>query len=235
MIELVVLDCDGVLFDSAAANVAFYNAVLERLGLPAMSKEWEERVHFLSSAQVYEAMFGAGSRLAAAAHQAAREIGYEACFKLMRPVPGLKEVLAELKAKYRLAMATNRGSTVREIVRRFGLGPYLDLAVGVGDVERPKPYPDMLLHCLRHFGLESSRAVYVGDSRTDYEAARGARMHFIAVGDCEWADWRVGRLEGLPGKLERLAERLRAAPLSGGNGADGLVVEAASAARRETP
>ena len=67
MIALVIFDCDGVLFDSAAANVAYYNAVLERLGRPPMSEEWGRRAHFLSSQQLYEAMFGADSELSRAA------------------------------------------------------------------------------------------------------------------------------------------------------------------------
>ena len=59
MISLVIFDCDGVLFDSAGANVAYYNAVLERLGRPPLDEAWSRRAHFLSSHQLYEAMFGA--------------------------------------------------------------------------------------------------------------------------------------------------------------------------------
>jgi phosphoglycolate phosphatase len=206
VIELVIFDCDGVLFDSAQANIAYYNTVLERLSLPPMTSEWERRVHFLASGQVYEEMFGAKSALAAEAHQAARELGYTPFFELMRPVSGLQEVLAILRASYRLAMATNRGSTVPEILRRFGLDQHIELAVGIHDVERPKPHPDMLVRCLRHFGVSPQAAVYIGDAETDEQAATAASMHFVAVGECPWARRRVPSLLDLPGELARLAE-----------------------------
>ena len=63
VLSLVIFDCDGVLFDSAAANIAYYNAVLARLGREPLSEEWSRRAHFLSSHQLYEAMFGAESAL----------------------------------------------------------------------------------------------------------------------------------------------------------------------------
>jgi beta-phosphoglucomutase-like phosphatase (HAD superfamily) len=217
VLKLVVVDCDGVLFDSAPANVAYYNAVLERLGLPRMTAEWEERVHFLASDQVYDAMFGTGSALAAEARRVAHDVGYKPFFALMRPVSGLEEVMATLRASYRLAMATNRGSTVPEILRRFGLDQYVEFAVGIHDVERPKPHPDMLLRCLEHFGVSPSAAVYVGDAQTDCEAATAARMHFVAVGECPWASCRVATLRDLPVELARLAAHVRAGD---GGGAD---------------
>jgi phosphoglycolate phosphatase len=209
VIELVIFDCDGVLFDSAQANIAYYNTVLGRLGLPPMTREWERRVHFLASGQVYEEMFGAESTLAAEARQVARELGYTPFFKLMRPVSGLQEVLAILKESYRLAMATNRGSTVPEILRRFGLDQHIELAVGIHDVERPKPHPDMLVRCLRHFGLSPQAAVYIGDAETDEQAATAAHVHFVAVGECPWARRRVPSLVELPRELARLADDMR--------------------------
>jgi phosphoglycolate phosphatase len=212
VIELVIFDCDGVLFDSAQANIAYYNTVLDRLGLPPMTSEWERRVHFLASGQVYEEMFGAESARAAEARQTARELGYTPFFELMRPVSGLQEVLAILRASYRLAMATNRGSTVPEILRRFGLDQHIEFAVGIHDVERPKPHPDMLVRCLRHFGVSPQAAVYIGDAETDAQAATAADVHFVAVGECPWATRRVPSLVELPSELARLAEDM------GGNG-----------------
>lgn len=188
MLELVIFDCDGVLFDSWRANVAYYNAVLARMGRPVMDPEWERRVHFLASSQVYDEMFGEGSDLAREARRVARETDYSPYFLLMDPAPGLHEVLAGLRGFYRMAMATNRGSTVPEIVRRFGLTPYLEFAVGVRDVERPKPFPDMLLKCLARFGTAPDRAVYVGDSASDLTAAQAAGVHFVACGDLPLPD-----------------------------------------------
>ena len=203
VLSLIIFDCDGVLFDSAPANVAYYNAVLERLGHPPLNEEWSRRAHFLSSYQLYDAMFGAGSALGEAARTAAREVDYGPFYRLMRPMPELDRVLRSLQHRYRLAMATNRGGTVTGVVREFGLDRFLELAVGANDVARPKPHPDMIEKCLEHFRVPTVDAVYVGDSETDHQAALAARVHFIAVGAAAPAQHRVRDLRDLPALLER--------------------------------
>ncbi len=205
MLSLVIFDCDGVLFDSAPANVAYYNAVLERLRRPPLNDEWSRRAHFLSSHQLYEAMFGADSALGAEALRVGREIDYAPFYKLMRPMPDLERVLQSLKPHYRLAMATNRGGTVAGVMREFRLDRFLELAVGAHDVPRPKPHPDMIEKCLGHFRILPTAAVYVGDSETDHQAARAAGVHFVAVGGATPAERRVRDLRELPALLERLA------------------------------
>jgi len=39
MIEVVIFDCDGVLFDSREANTVFYNHILSEFQLPPMTEE----------------------------------------------------------------------------------------------------------------------------------------------------------------------------------------------------
>lgn len=204
MLSLVIFDCDGVLFDSAPANVAYYNAVLERMGRPALGAEWGRRAHFLSSYQLYDAMFGAESELAEAARLAAKDVDYGPFFRLMRPMPDLERVLTLLKQHYRLAMATNRGGTVLGVVREFGLDRFIELAVGALDVARPKPHPDMIKKCLEHFRVQPLAAAYVGDSETDHQAALAAGVHFIGVGGATPAEHRVSDLHELPALLEHL-------------------------------
>jgi HAD superfamily hydrolase (TIGR01509 family) len=202
VLSLIIFDCDGVLFDSAPANVAYYNAVLERLGRPPLSEDWAHRAHFLSSYQLYEAMFGAGSALDEAAREVSREIDYGPFFKLMRPMPDLEPALLALKQRYRLAMATNRGGTVRGVISEFALERFFDLAVGANDVARPKPHPDMLQRCLEHFRVPPHAAVYVGDSETDHQAALAAGVHFVAYGPVAPAQHRVRRLAELAPLLD---------------------------------
>jgi len=204
MLALVIFDCDGVLFDSAPANVAYYNAVLERLGRPPLNEEWARRAHFLSSHQLYDAMFGAETALGVEALRAAREIDYGPFFKLMRPMPELEHVLESLKRRYRLAMATNRGGTVTGVVREFRLDRFIELTVGTNDVPRPKPYPDMLEKCLEHFRVLPTAAAYIGDSETDHQAALAAGVQFIGVGGNTPAEHRIRELRHLPALLESI-------------------------------
>ena len=205
MISLVIFDCDGVLFESVGANIAFYNAVLERLGRPPLDEAWARRAHYLSSAQLYDAMFGAGTPEAADALRVNREVDYAPFYRLMRPMPDLESVLQGLSAHYRIAMATNRGATAAGVVREFGLDRWFTLTVGATDVARPKPHPDMLLRCLEHFHLPPTAAVYVGDSESDHQAALAAGVPFIGFGPAAPATHRVHTLRELPAMLQAMA------------------------------
>jgi HAD superfamily hydrolase (TIGR01509 family) len=199
--EAVILDCDGVLFDSAGANVAFYNAILEALGEAPLTRAQEKAAHTLSSPQVLEELFGHDPSRHAAALRLAATIDYRPFFRLMAPVAGLHEVLSELRTTYRLALATNRGRTIPDLLREFELEETFEVVVGILDVARPKPHPDMLIECARRLGAACHSAVYVGDSPSDGMAARAAGMPFVAVGDrCDHAP-RITHLRELSGLL----------------------------------
>jgi phosphoglycolate phosphatase len=200
----VVFDCDGVLFDSWRANVAYYDAIRARLALPPMDGTWKDRAHYLAGSQVIHEMFGEDAGLLAEARRIARDIDYEPFYALMEPAPGVFEVLAALRPTWRLGMATNRGSTVAGVVQRFGLDVWLDAAVGILDVARPKPHPDVVLECLARLGVPPSAAVYVGDAESDLVAARAAGVRFVGVGGGTWSPHAVRDLRELPALLPGL-------------------------------
>lgn len=204
MPSAVIFDCDGVLFDSWRANIAYYNAIRVRVGLDPMDEAWERRAHVLAAAQVVDEMFGADATLLQRARDVARTISYEPFYDLMTPMPGLHDVLATLHGDHRLAMATNRGSTVLEVVRRFDLGRWLDTAVGVLDVARPKPAPDMLELVLSRLGVAPDAAVYVGDSASDLRAAAAAGTHFVGIGAHTGGERTVEALGDVPAAVRTI-------------------------------
>lgn len=194
---LVILDCDGVLFDSSASNVAFYNAILARLGLPELDAEGERLAHWMGSPALLARLFAHDATLHEEARRLAREMDYGPFLRAMRPVEGMFETLAWLRSRGRTALATNRGSTIPQLLEHFALAAHFDLVVGLHDVARPKPAPDMLLHCLEKLDVAAERALYVGDSPTDHEAARAAGIPFVAVGDAVAGAPRIRRLREL--------------------------------------
>ncbi len=72
---------------------------------------------------------------------------------------------------------------------------------------RPKPAPDILRLCLDRAAVEAPRAVYVGDSRIDYEAADSAGMHFIGAGSRIEHTRMIATIADLEAALERLDAR----------------------------
>ena len=177
----LIYDCDGVLFESHEANLAYYNAVLTHFDEPAIRPEETTKVqlcHTAASPRVLEMLFDA-ERVAEALAYAAT-LDYRLFIPFMHPEPGLAESLAEMSLKIPLAVATNRGNSMSEILEHFGLSEYFQVVVTSRDVARPKPHPDMLLLAARRLGIARDELIFVGDSELDREAAHGAGVRFAA-------------------------------------------------------
>ena len=182
VLRLVIFDCDGVLFRSEAANLAFYNAVLHRVGQPPLSERGAVDCQALAAAQLFERHYGDEPGLVARLREEVHSVDYGSFYPLMHPRPRLRAVLQRLRGRYKTAMATNRGKTAREVLAHFGFADLFDLVVGVHDVSRPKPHPDMLLKCAGDLCVDPGNAVYVGDQPGDAASARAAGMHFVGMG-----------------------------------------------------
>ncbi|MFB1051265.1 HAD family hydrolase [Paraliobacillus sp. JSM ZJ581] len=46
------------------------------------------------------------------------------------------------------------------------------------DIEKHKPDPAPLLECLKRLDIDASEAIYIGDSLSDYQAAKHVQMDF---------------------------------------------------------
>lgn len=198
---LVMLDCDGVLFDSWEANVGFYDAILTELGLPLLDATGRDLAHRLSSAQLLAHFFSEHPETHRRAREVARAMDYRRFLPLMRPVRELRETLAWLRDRGKTAMVTNRDTTVPEVLAHFDLASFFDAVVGVHDAARPKPAPDMLEVCLARLGVAPEQAVYVGDSPGDYAAAQSAGVPFIGVGGEVQCEICITELAELPALL----------------------------------
>jgi HAD superfamily hydrolase (TIGR01509 family) len=177
----VIFDCDGVLFESLAANLAFYNAILQGFGIQPVSTDDEEKVrlcHTAASPQVFEGLLGAEKVTEAMAM--AKKIGFRPFIPLMTPEPDVELVLDRLSRRLPLAVATNRGNSMAELLGFFDLNRFFSAVVTSRDVACPKPYPDMLLLAAERLGLKPAELLFVGDSELDREASRRAGIRFVA-------------------------------------------------------
>jgi HAD superfamily hydrolase (TIGR01509 family) len=180
-VDGIVFDCDGVLFESRAANLAYYNAILVAFGEPPVDPADSERsglCHTAASPDVFRVLLG--DERADAALEAARQLDYRRFIPAMLPEPGMTAALAGLSRALPLAVATNRGTSMHEILAHFDLTGFFQAVVTSRDVPRPKPFPDMLLEAARRLALEPARLLFVGDSELDRAAAAAAGMRFAA-------------------------------------------------------
>jgi phosphoglycolate phosphatase-like HAD superfamily hydrolase len=110
-------------------------------------------------------------------------------------------MLEILAARYRLAMATNRGKSANPLLKRFGIDQIFEAVSTIQVVEKPKPAPDLLIYCLRKTGIAAADSVYVGDMENDRIAAEAAGIPFILKGSAFSHPLRIQMLEELPGLL----------------------------------
>jgi HAD superfamily hydrolase (TIGR01509 family) len=207
MLDLVIFDADGVLFDSTESNTAYYNAIFELVGEPRMSPVEERAGVFMSAPQVFALRAGDDADRIAQMREAARAMDSTPFFNLLRPHPELREFLLEIKQTYRVGLATNRSATIPVILDYLGLGGIFDAIASARDKVRPKPAPDIVQLCLTRAGIPPERAVFVGDSETDRIAAEGAGTHFVGLGERAPHFHQIGNLVELPEKLRELAGR----------------------------
>jgi phosphoglycolate phosphatase len=181
-ISLIAFDCDGVLFDSARLNMLYYNSILGHLGMPEMTPEQFEFVHMHTVGESLIFLFGENDRLTRA--EAYRQtMHYDPFLKEMQMEPYLIPLLKKLRPRFKTAIATNRTDTMGRVLKEFKIEEYFDLVVCAKDVLRPKPHPDPLIKILDHFQLSPEQALYVGDSKLDEDAAKAARVPFVAYGN----------------------------------------------------
>ena len=178
-IKVVAFDCDGVMFDTLQANMAYYNHILNHFGRPAMTPDQLAYSHMHTADQSIAKLFEDESGFQAA--QAYRkEMSYLPFLQYMIMEPDLKPLIQKLRPKYKTAVATNRSDTMDRVISEHGLEGYFDLIVSACDVERPKPYPDPLIKILECFKIDSNQLVYIGDSEVDEKAASAAGVPFVA-------------------------------------------------------
>ncbi|MCP3984767.1 MAG: HAD family hydrolase [bacterium] len=195
-IAAVLFDLDGVLIDSYQVWFGLLNGACSDWGYPEIS------------AEAFHAAWGQGvnadrERFFPRQSLAELEAYYETHFKdhwsLLETAPEVPTVFAHIAARgLPTAVITNTPNPLAsELVERAGATP--DLVVGGTDVPRAKPEPDMVLYAARQLGVDARRALVVGDSTFDRDAARAAGSRFAGLGI--EGDITLGRLDELRGFL----------------------------------
>ncbi len=176
----IIFDCDGVLFDSKEANIAFYSTLCKRMGLTPPTKEMADYLHMCSVADAMKCLVPE-DRLKEAFSQA-KALGYDGFMQYMRPAPGLYKMLTlAFHAGFYLGICTNRGQSMTSILDIFDLKHYFDPVMTVLQVPA-KPAPDGLHYILQYWGVRPDEVVFVGDSILDAQAAEAVGIKLWAFG-----------------------------------------------------
>lgn len=178
-VKVVVFDCDGVMFDTEQANRLYYNTILDQFDRPALSREQFNYVHMSTVKEAIAYLFKDMKNLEEV-YDFCKTMSYAPLIPHMDIEPYLKPLLFRLKTRYKTAIATNRSNTMGAVMDHFKLGTLFDMVVTSLDVANPKPHPEQLLKIMEHFKTDPEEILYIGDSKTDEQAAQQARVLFVS-------------------------------------------------------
>ncbi|CAK0761628.1 Phosphoglycolate phosphatase [Gammaproteobacteria bacterium] len=187
--QLILIDLDGTLVDSVPDLAFCVDAMLERLGRPP---EGEARVRLWVGNGVERLVRRA---LIGQLEGEPSEEDFQTALPLFeafyaahtcrdsRLYPGVRSGLETLaQCGYRLACVTNKAARYTiPLLETLGIAPFFELIVAGDALPRQKPDPLPLLHAARHFGVEPSESLMVGDSISDVQAARAAGFAIVCV------------------------------------------------------
>ncbi len=179
----VIYDCDGVLFDSFEANTKLYNDLSAWVGRGPLSEEEMQYVHIHTVLEAIQFIFGKETDLEKKALETLRErqIDLRNYVEYLKMEPHLVQTLEKLKENGILrAINTNRTTSMKHVMERFGLVPYFEMVVTALDVKNPKPHPESIEKIIDAFRLKKDEAVFVGDSVVDKQTAESSGVKFIA-------------------------------------------------------
>lgn len=101
----------------------------------------------------------------------------------IRPVPEVVALARRLAAEGQgiaVASGGNR-ATVRDTLKRIGVGDLFAVVVTIEDVAHGKPAPDTFFEAARRLQVAPARCLVLGDSVLDVEAARAAGMAWVKL------------------------------------------------------
>jgi len=179
-IKLVVFDCDGVLFDSKMANKAFYNHICEKNHRRPLSDKDIDYVHVHTVDEAIDYLFEENPDLLQKASVYATQVDYTPFFRHMEIEPFLIEILNFLKSNLPVAVLTNRTTTMKALLKTFGLDDIFDMVVTAMDVKIPKPDPEGMKILIKKFNILPHEILYIGDSVIDQQVAATTGVFFAS-------------------------------------------------------
>lgn len=195
-IKAVVFDCDGVMFDTAAANRKYYDEVLKGFDKPALNEEQFINIHMMTVNNAIAYLFPEMTDLSKV-YDYLKQIGYTKFIQDMVMEKGLKDLLIKLKSKgYIRGIGTNRTNSMEQVLADFGLASYFEIVVTAAMVKNPKPDPEQLLMIMKKFRLNPDQILFIGDSDYDQQAAARAKVGFAAFKNSNLpADFNVDSMD----------------------------------------
>jgi phosphoglycolate phosphatase len=219
---MILVDLDGTLVDSVPDLAWCVDELMQHLGRPAWGeakvRTWvgngvDRLVKRALTGEMHAEPDAALFERALAIYSELYQVNNAVRSRLF---PGVNEGLLRLQAAgYKLGCVTNKAARFTEpLLRDLGIRDLFGIVVSGDTTPQKKPHPAPLLHAADFFKVRPERALMLGDSRHDVDAARAAGFAAVCVsyGYNHGEDIRGARPDAvidsfteLPALLERAA------------------------------
>ncbi len=184
--DMLILDLDGTLVDSAALLVNLVNDTLAGNGHPRADAQTVRACIGLPLEDVFRRAAPPGEPSDAVENLCTRYrmlADAPEFVRQFRLYPGVAPTLETLRtAGSRLVVATSkRRATTMDILRHCGIDELMEAVIGGDCVTRGKPHPEMVYRARRLCPASPDRTLIVGDTSFDIEMGQAAGIATCAV------------------------------------------------------
>jgi HAD superfamily hydrolase (TIGR01509 family) len=179
----VIFDMDGLLLESEDAWTVAETELFERYGKPFGLDEKRALLGNAGDAlgRILERLLDEPGRGAELQLEVLDLVLAEVRRAGAPPMPGAAEVVAALRGRVPLGVASNSPRVLVDLaLDSSGLGEW-DAIVCADDVEELKPAPDIYLEACRRLGARPPQSIALEDSPTGVAAARAAGLYVIGI------------------------------------------------------
>jgi phosphoglycolate phosphatase len=206
---LIILDFDGTLGDTQRLIVSTMQQTLRRLHLPPKSDQECAAMIGLPLKQTFTNLIAMSDEMGDLCEQTYREIFVE------NNKPGAVDLFPYVEKTLHqlhhqgciLTIASSRSRpSLAGFIKDMRLENIISYIVAGDEVDRAKPYPDMVIKTLEHTGMDAADTLVVGDTAYDILMGKRALCHTVGVtygnGTAQQlaeagADWLIDRFDRL--------------------------------------
>jgi HAD superfamily hydrolase (TIGR01509 family) len=191
MLEAVLFDVDGTLVDSNDAHADAWVAAFTQHGVTV---DWMKvrRSIGMGGDKLMPAVSGISeeSEQGSAIAEARGQIFKRDFLPHLKPFRHAARLVAAVKERGLTAVAASSAQKdeLTPLLQIAGAESLMDAKTSSDDAEESKPEPDIILAALKRAGTTADRAIMIGDTPYDVEAAARAGVRTIAFRSGGWSD-----------------------------------------------
>jgi HAD superfamily hydrolase (TIGR01549 family) len=192
----VIFDVDGTLVDSNDAHARAWLAAFAEHGI-TVAYEPVRRAIGMGGDKLMPLVAGIGEKSSVGKRVANRrgEIFQQLWLPTLHSFPRTRELVERLRERgYTLAVASSATEEeLHPLLEAAGVADLIPIRSSSDDADKSKPDPDIVKAALERTGCSADRAIMIGDTPYDVDAARRANVRMIAF---ECGGWGRTDLQG---------------------------------------